>query len=41
VFYRGNKVWVVLAHLWSNSCAPVLVPIFYYRDKTRYRCFIS
>ena len=29
----------VLAHSWFNSYAPELVPILYYRDKTRVQMF--
>ena len=44
VFYRGNRVWVlvlvcVFKSLNFNSYAPELVPIFYYRDKTRVQMF--
>ena len=42
VFYRGNKIWVlilVLVHSWFNSYAPELVSILYYRDKTRVHMF--
>jgi len=49
VFYRGNNLWVlilvhvikslVLAHSCFNLYAPELVPIFYYRDKTRVHMF--
>ena len=44
VFYRVNKLWVLVLvhpHSWIISYALELVPIFYYRDKTRVRCFIS
>ena len=30
---------LVLAHSWFNSYAPELVPMFYYRDKTRVQIF--
>ena len=30
---------LVLAHLWFNTYAPELLPIFYYRDKTRVEMF--
>ena len=45
VFYRGNKtsvlvlVRIMLAHSRFNSYAPELVPMFYYRDKTRVQMF--
>ena len=41
MLYRVNKLWVLilLAHSWFNSYAPELVPIFYYRDKTRVHMF--
>ena len=30
---------LVVAHSWFNSYAPELVPIFYYRNKTRVQMF--
>ena len=35
-----NNLKLVIAHSWFNSYAPELVPIFYYRDKTRVLVFI-
>ena len=35
-----NNLKLVISHSWFNSYAPELVPIFYYRDKTRVQVFI-
>ena len=39
VFYRGYKIWVLVLVRVIESYAIKLVPMFYYRDKTRVQMF--
>ena len=39
VFYRGSKIWILVLVRVIKSYASKIVPMVYYRDKTRVQMF--